>query len=169
MPLHHNVAGVWKGNVTLWANVAGVWKRVTLWKNVATVWKQITSLITAQAVSAGDFATSPANAVASISFNSSGTQTRVGTSGTAGFTWLPAGSAAADYEIRVTGTGTTPTGSLLNTWLNLGTTRTWTITDATTAGGPVSFSGTYEIGAAGANSAMTSASFGLTALKESGA
>lgn len=42
-------------------------------------------------------------------------------------TWLVAG-VVADYEARVTVvSGVTPSGSAVNDWLNLGTTRSWTL------------------------------------------
>lgn len=41
-------------------------------------------------------------------------------------TWLVPGSGADQFEIRaVLSSGNTPTGDALNTWLNLGSTRSW--------------------------------------------
>jgi hypothetical protein len=42
-------------------------------------------------------------------------------------TWLTVG-AASDYDVMLTNnSGTAPTGAALATWLNLGTTRSWSI------------------------------------------
>ncbi len=71
---------------------------------------------------------------------------------------------AADYEIYVSGTDTggTPSGPGFDTWLNLGTTRTWTLTNA--VGNDINtFSGTYQIGLAGTATALGSATFNLSA------
>lgn len=60
-------------------------------------------------------------------------------------TWLLEG-AAGDYDCRLTKvSGTDPTGSALATWLDMGTTRTWTLTDSVAGGGTIEFVGTIEI------------------------
>ena len=60
-------------------------------------------------------------------------------------TWLLSGS-AADYDGRLTATGEQPTGgSALATWLNLGTTRAWTLTDSSSIGGALTNSCLVEI------------------------
>lgn len=74
-------------------------------------------------------------------------------------TWLIAG-AASDYEIRVTGTGDDPGN--LNTWLNMGSTRTWELTLPGGVADSASFSGTWEIRRASSGVVQDSASLGLT-------
>ncbi len=60
--------------------------------------------------------------------------------------WLLRGS-AGDYEVRYDATGDTPAGSAINTWLNCGTTRSWSF--VRTANGTSSCSGTLRIRFAG--------------------
>ena len=49
-------------------------------------------------------------------------------------TWLTAG-AASDYDVMLTfNSGTSPTGAALGTWLNCGTTRSWTVTRGAVVG-----------------------------------
>ena len=92
---------------------------------------------------------------ATVNFQSDGTVTTTGSFGnpftSAGLpdTWLLAGS-ASDYEIRYTyvsritggGVATSPGN---NVWLNLGTTRTWSISDSSNAIGENQFLGTVAI------------------------
>ena len=82
----------------------------------------------------------PGTATATSAFASAGTHN--GTPGTDyDFTWMLSG-AGADYDIYVTGTGDTPTGSAIDTWLNLGSARSWTLSSTS---GSVLFTGTYTI------------------------
>jgi hypothetical protein len=66
------------------------------------------------------------SAAASISVKSDGTLDGTGAQAAPSGTWLNVG-AASDYEIYVTGTGDTPTGAAVDTWLGLGTTRQWAL------------------------------------------
>lgn len=65
------------------------------------------------------------------------------------------------YEVRLTGSGTTPTGSSLNSWLALSSPRSWSFTQ--NVEGSSSFSGTIEIRAIGSSTTITSASVTLSA------
>lgn len=59
--------------------------------------------------------------------------------------WLLSGT-ASDFDARLTvNSGTNPTGDSLATWLGLGTTRTWTLTDTTAGDGVTSNNCTIEI------------------------
>jgi hypothetical protein len=72
--------------------------------------------------------------------------------------WVNPPSAAADYEVRATLiSGDTPTGTL-NTWLNLGTTRTWLLMAASTA---LRCSLTIEIRRSGGTTVLDSAQIDL--------
>ena len=55
-------------------------------------------------------------------------------------TWLLSGS-NSDYECKLSGTGDTPAGSAIDTWLGCGSDRAWTLTQTTIPGGGKSFSG----------------------------
>ena len=81
-----------------------------------------------------------------------------GTTGTG--TWLLAG-AAADVDIYVTGAGDTPTGSAINSWLNLGTTRSWTLAQAIL--GSKAFTGTAEFRNATTLETLGTVTFAITA------
>lgn len=66
-----------------------------------------------------DTETDPDIAAATLSFTSAGAYN--------GGSWLSGGN-ASNYEIRATKTaGVNPSGSALNTWLNLGTDRSWVV------------------------------------------
>lgn len=72
-------------------------------------------------------ASSPSNATASVLISSGGVE-----SGTDGgpYTWLKAGS-ASNYEIFATlNSGTGFTGDAFGSWLNLGTGRSWSLTES---------------------------------------
>jgi hypothetical protein len=73
---------------------------------------------------------SPTDSTASVSFQSGGTQTGVGTSAKpADAPWLKIGT-NSDYEIFVTNNGPAAlTSGTTGSWLGLGTTRTWTVTE----------------------------------------
>lgn len=165
MALKQNVAGTWK-DITCWINVAGTWKQATVWKNVAGTWKQITgSSLSASlpaSIWAQDFTFYPNPAYAVISIQSSGAW--IATNEVGG-TWMNSGT-GADYEVRLTGTGTTPGGAALNTWLQLNTTRYWDL--ATSGGGyeSYSFSGTLEIRPYGGGTVLASSSITIDATTE---
>jgi len=82
---------------------------------------------------------SPSTATATYQLTNAGVEsaTLAGTN-----TWLPAGS-AANYDCRLTMTTGSVTGSATGTWLNLGTTRSWSLTQSVI--GSASASGTIEI------------------------
>lgn len=53
---------------------------------------------------------------------------------------------ASDFECRLTvNSGTAPSGDLTGTWLACSTTRTWTLTDTSSGGGPITNNCTIEI------------------------
>ena len=120
-------------------------------------------------VTAGSFTTStlsPTDAVCQFRLTSGGVeQADEGSGFSTTATWLLGGS-AGDYECRYTGvtgdTGSMTLGSL-DTWENLGTTRAWAISDTTGPSAAQSVTGTLEIGFAGANTAIVSATLTLTA------
>lgn len=80
-------------------------------------------------------------------------------------TWLESWGSAADYDVRATlQTGTSPSGAALATWLNLGTSRSWSLTDNDTDPEiEVTCQLLIEIGLSGAGSAIDSATVTITA------
>lgn len=81
-----------------------------------------------------------ANSTAGVRYNATGvSEARTGTAYASYETWLLSG-AASDYDIRVTlASGTSPNlvNAGMNVWLNLGTSREWSLqdTDGGAAGG----------------------------------
>lgn len=98
---------------------------------------------TANCESFGDFA----QCSASVIFNTNGTligaasiSAGTGTIDTFSRTWYSGFINSADYEIRATivlssGSGGTLTGDAVNTWLNMGTARSWGSTSSALTGG----------------------------------
>lgn len=161
MTVHVGVGGAWKNLVTAHIGVSGAWKALqTIHIGVGGAWKALWTAINAQSASASDGALDPANAAASVTFKSDGTVTYVGDSGTA-FTLIEGGSAAA-FEVRIVVTGDAPTGMTSGTWYALTSDRTASFSQ--TVVGTKSCSGTYEVGLAGTNTAIASASFSLLAV-----
>lgn len=116
----------------------------------------------AAAAFAGDTENAPSNAVATISFNSSGTQTCIGNGFLSSFTWLLSGAASA-YDIRfntasVVGTATL-SGTALGSFVNMGTTRSITLT--TVLNGVSSFDSTYDIAFTGSTVPIASGTLAL--------
>lgn len=74
----------------------------------------------------------PDFSIAGVSFFNDGTYT--GTGNISGFSgnWIaPTSAAGNDYEIRMTvNSGTTPSGSATGSWLGLGTSRIWTLSQS---------------------------------------
>jgi hypothetical protein len=98
----------------------------------------ISPTIQLQNLRSDDTAIAPSDSIAEIVMSSNGAfQQNPGTNGT----WLLSGN-AADFDVWVgAGTGTAPTGSAQNTWLNLATTRTWSLSYTSSATGGKSYSG----------------------------
>lgn len=79
-------------------------------------------------------------------------------------TWLNSGIAAG-YDVRATlVSGTAPAGSALAAWLNLSSSRTWSLTRSTI--GNVSCVLTIEIGLAGSGAAIDSATITIEAERD---
>jgi hypothetical protein len=80
-----------------------------------------------------DLEIDPSAATVTVTFANDGTYTGAG--GISGFSgnWVtPTSYAGDDYEIRMTvNSGTTPAGSATGSWLGLGTTRAWSLTQIT--------------------------------------
>lgn len=74
--------------------------------------------------------------------------------------WQPSGSVSA-YEVRWTNTSGTPSSGTTGSWLNLGTTRSWTVNQA--VAGTKSCTGTVEIRDATTGIVLASASITITA------
>lgn len=74
-------------------------------------------------VTASDIAPAPASATASYSLTSAGNLTYTGGGGT----WLSPQVGMGQFEVRATLVSGSLTTGTTGSWLNLGTTRTWTV------------------------------------------
>jgi hypothetical protein len=78
-----------------------------------------------------DDAPAPSDTYADVSVSSG--KTVVGFpylgAGSNNYPWLSGSGAASDYEVRMTVTSGTPSGPAAGSWHNLGTTRTWSVSN----------------------------------------
>jgi hypothetical protein len=164
MSEHVGVSSAWKTVTDQWVGVDSVWKRVTQkWVGVDGAWKLFWSAVFAPSVSVTHAPVAPTVGSVSAQFNSDGTiKTYRGGTLFQTLTWFQ-GSTGSSFDIYLSGTGTTPTGSDLNSWLNLGSTRDWGLTST---GILKEFTGTYQIRAAGGGAAIASGSLFLSADQE---
>ena len=162
MTLHVGVGGVSKDVPDLWVGVSSVWKKVSdVWVGVGGVWKQAYQSIAVNLLGLDpyDAQPTPADATATYSLTSGGLETATGASSS---TWLLSG-AASDYDVRATVVSGTLTTGTTGSWLNLGTTRTWTKVRTSNISGIDTVSLTIEISLAGAGVAIATATVDLTA------
>jgi hypothetical protein len=115
--------------------------------------------IASGAMASLDIAVAPAVADAEIEVNTAGFVTA--SPGT-DFQMVKQGNPAL-LEIFVTGTGDTPDGSAIDTWLALTSTRTWSFN---TGGGVanLALNGTYSVRVAASGQVIGGGSFNLTAI-----
>jgi hypothetical protein len=168
MPYHIGVGGAWKLVNNCHIGVGGVWKQVQkMHIGVGGVWKEFYTYLSVNInnMSDQDDEISPTDAVCSLSLNSGGTITSV-PSNSAAQTWLTAGAASA-VDVRLTQNSLTGAGVMggaaLATWLNCGTTRTWTLTNTTNGNNNSTFTGTMELRDATTLAVLDSATVTLSA------
>lgn len=147
MPYHIGVGGAWKLCTAAHVGVGGAWKQVQkMYIGVGGAWKEFYTYLTVACadLSATRIATVPTNANATVTILNDGTwsTTTVG-GGTNTGTWLTAGSVSG-VEVYLSGTGDTPTGDSLSTWLSCSTTRAWTLLETSDVGASKSFTGTLQ-------------------------
>jgi hypothetical protein len=142
------------GNGSAWKNVTNikvgsgsVWKQAqSVWVGVGGVWKKAWDYLNADAIplSASDFDGLQGPVSASCLYSTDGNCYTIegGAAAVNRGAWLLVGS-TSDFQIRVTGTGDTPIGDSLNTWLALTSTRSWGF--SLPGQGTRSFTGTAEL------------------------
>lgn len=141
MSVSHGVGGAWHTASAYWVGVGTTWRSVVArWVGVNGKWVVKFSTATVALVTAYVRGMSPApgTATARWTIKNDGTILAEWTNQTfldslAGQPWLVPGAGAAGWEVRATklsGNGV-PTGDLLATWLNLGTTRYWQLATST--------------------------------------
>lgn len=160
------IGGAWKTMANLSLGVGGAWKQVQKVSiGVGGVWKDVWIYLTVTMpdTDASRIATIPTNAVATLSIYNDGTweDTNVG-GGTSTGTWLTAGD-VSQVEVFLSGTGDTPTGSALDTWLSCSTSRAWTLTETSDVGATKSFSGTLQFRDATSLAVLDTAAITITA------
>jgi hypothetical protein len=143
MALHQKIAGTWKSGRG-YMKIAGTWKECSVWMKVAGVWKQVTALVSLPATILASDRQITATSTASFTLNNTGTYVSSGNVSSPSGTWLGSG-AASDYECRATVTSGTLTSGTAGSWLNLGTTRSWSRNDTTAGATPTTVNLTLEI------------------------
>lgn len=118
--------------------------------------------ILASNIVAVDGQSNPTSATASVGLDANGVLTI-----TEFFTSTPSDYVLPKYTgvgsrlwVKLTGSGTTPSGSALNTWLQLSSTRSWTLTQSGI--GSKAFTGTLSFSLDGGTSTFYSTSFDLS-------
>jgi hypothetical protein len=117
-----------------------------MWIGVGGVWKEFYTYLSVVCpdLSAERVVLAPTNAAATVTILNDGTWSSTNTGGgTDTGTWLVGGT-VGQVEVYLSGTGDTPTGSALSTWLSCSTTRSWTLTETSDAGATKSFTGTLQ-------------------------
>jgi predicted dehydrogenase len=111
--------------------------------------------------------TSPVNATAQYQLENDGDINATGGTNTVTDRgdWLAPKQNMSQFECRFHVTSGSLTSGTVDTWLNLGTTRTWTVTRSTD--GTSTVVGTLEIGYAGLNTALKSCTVTITANRAS--
>lgn len=121
------VAGTWRKLVSPAVKVAGTWQPIKQgWVKVAGTWRQFFANLSVQLLTTGSYQGVAANAT--IQFANTGVFTGTGPVGgaTSPYNWLLSGS-ASQVDIRVTPTSGSWSSGTTGTWLNLATSRSWTI------------------------------------------
>lgn len=141
------VNGAWKEMDNLSIGVGGAWKQVErvsigvsgAWK---TAWIYLSVVVTS--IDAFRLTISPTDASATISILNDGSLSATNSDGSLSTgTWL-AGGTPAQVDVYLSGTGDALASGTLNTWLNCGTTRSWTLTNTNNGGSTKLFSGTMQ-------------------------
>ena len=139
--------GVWVNPAAVWVRASGAWVKV--WPNIAVYLANM---------QADDAIPPPGPAGASITMNAGGYAYENATSV---FQWLKSG-AASDYDVMFSAiAGATPSGSATGSWLNLGTTRSWSLSQS--VGGRKYCTGTLSIRPAGGGATLATCTVSITA------
>lgn len=171
MTISLNDSSTWRTIAGLHVNDSGAWREIVLqYVNDAGTWRVTHDVVNLANVSASHDAVAPANGVASIRVGNDGIVAKEEGSGSGfvtQYSWdLSSGAfSRGNYEVRLSGAFFL-TGSSLDTWLALSTSRTWTLTRSS-LGGPTVDSGTVEIRDAGTGIVLASATFSFSASKAS--
>jgi len=151
-------------NVATYINDSGTWWLTLPYINDSGTWKPVGLLVTMPNIDVGFSDPFFGSGFATLAISSAGTYaassdtTGTGEYGADSGTWMTAGT-NTDFEVRLTGTGDTPSGRALNTWLATSTTRSWTITNPGST--TMVFIGTLEFRIAGDSTVISTSSVTL--------
>lgn len=130
MPLSINDSGTWRTVLQPYVNDSGVWRPVIVYVNDSGTWRIVSTRITLSNVNVTRATAFPTDATATYTLLSNGTVDR----SPVGFVenWItPTSAAGAAYEALLHQvSGSTITGSALDTWLPLSSNRAWSLTQA---------------------------------------
>lgn len=166
-----NDSSTWRDATRLYVNDVGTWREIiSQYVNDGGTWRSVHDTAHLQDVFAENAVLAPTNASASIRVANDGTVLKEEGSGAgfvSQFSWdlASSGAAASNYEIRLASAVGIVTGDATDTWLSLGTTRTWTKTRSSL--GSSDGTGTVEIRDASTLDVLASASFRIRVAKVS--
>lgn len=143
------VGGAWKQVQKVSVGVGGAWK---------DAWTYLTVTLPGT-INCDQLEISPTDSLSTFTLSNAGTYS--GSGGVSG-TWLTAGS-ASQCECRLTPTSGTFDGGTINTWENLGTSRTWQELNTTNGTSSESASGTLEIRDATSGTVLATTTLTITA------
>jgi hypothetical protein len=123
-----NDAGTWRPLKGVYVNDAGTWRQIkSISVNDAGTWRQVYAGVNLQD-SLNRTTGLSGTLTSQINVTNAGTVTGNGNVSAPSYTWLQSGSPSSyDVMATVTGGNTSPSGSATGTWLNLGTTRSWSV------------------------------------------
>lgn len=147
MAIGIGASSAWKNVTNVKVGVGSAWKQAqSMWVGVGGVWKKVWDYLNADAIAVSpagyDFLGGPASASFQYAADGNVYTIENGAPAVNEGAWLLVGS-NTDFEIYLSGTGDTPTGSALNTWHAGNTGPSWGLSVASSD--TKSFSGTLQI------------------------
>jgi hypothetical protein len=147
MTLHIKDGGTWK-SATGYVKDGGTWKQFIGYVKDAGTWKIFTATAYLANLNVINSRVSPLNAAAGVQINTDGVLYNLkATTYTSEYTWLTAGDSSSNYWVRWTNTSGTLSSGTAGSWLQLSSTREFSVEYTTDADGSKTCTGTLEIAA----------------------
>ncbi len=165
MTFHIKDGGTWK-TATGYVKDAGTWKQFSGYVKDAGVWVPFSQAAYLTDTTVFNGRLTPLNATAGVQVNTDGVLYNLqAASYTSEFTWLTSsGTPSSSYWVRWTNTSGTLSSGTAGSWLQLNSTREFSVTFTDDGGGSKSCTGTLEIAAdSGGASVLATATITLTA------
>lgn len=125
MPTHINDNGTWREIANIYVNDVGTWRQIQeVHVNDAGTWRRVYQNLVVQLVS--DAYSRSQNTASFTLFSSGAFHATDGGASALVYSWLTSGNAAS-VDVRVTPTVGSFSSGTTATWLNLSTSRTWTL------------------------------------------